>query len=333
MSKTRKSKTDYLRYAAVIILDVSLMAIALLLLNYREKQQGIFPTRDQDVGLNTTIKHNGKEYTLRSGVKTILFIGLDKFSESIDNSSYNNDQQADFLMLLVVDEKNGTASAVQINRDTMTEMNVLGVGGQKVGTTTAQIALSHTYGSGKNDSCRNTERAVSQFLNGVSIDHYVSLTMDAVQIINDMVGGVSVEVLHDFSSVDSTLIKGETVTLRGEHALQYIRGRQDVDDESNIQRMERQRQYLYALRGQVDTYADINTHFSSDVILELADHMVTDYSFDLMDDVIDMLLTYDITEIHTIDGELKEGEEHMEFYADAAAKKQLIVDLFYELNE
>ena len=329
----KKNKTDYVRYAAVIILIISLMAIALLLLNYWEKQQGFFKGEDQELSLHESIVHNGKKYTLKNGIQTILFIGVDKFSDEVDYSSYNNDQQADFLMLMVIDKNKGTASAIQINRDTMAEMDILGIGGQTVGTVNAQLALSHTYGSGGTDSCRNTQKAISRFLGGVYIDHYISLTMDSVQIINDLVGGVTLEVMHDFSDVDSSLIKGETVTLRGEKALTYIRGRKDVDEQSNVQRMERQNQYLQALKAQVKSYVNTHSTFSSDVVLKLADHMVTDYSIDLLDDALETLLTYDITKIHKIEGELKEGKEHMEFYADETAKKQLVVDLFYRLKE
>lgn len=329
----RKSKTDYIRYAAAVILVISLMAIALLLLNYWEKQQGFFQGEEKEISLHHNIVHDGKKYTLRTDIETILFIGVDKFSSEVDNSSYNNDQQADFLMLMVIDRKKGTASAIQFNRDTMAEMDILGIGGKKVGTVNAQLALSHTYGSGGKDSCLNTQKAISRFLGGAFIDHYIAVTMDSVQIINDLVGGVTLEVMHDFSDVDPSLVKGETVTLKGEKALMYIRGRQSVEEQSNVQRMERQNQYLQALKAAVKTYASKNNRFSSDAVLKLADHMVTDYSFDLLDDVLEKMLTYDITEIHTIEGELKEGEHYMEFYADAKAKKQLVVDLFYRLNE
>ncbi|MBE6638190.1 MAG: hypothetical protein E7616_01860 [Ruminococcaceae bacterium] len=333
MSKTKKTKTDYLRYVAAAILVVSLIASALLLLSYWEKQQGIFPLDDDaDIGLNNTIRYNGKEYVLRDDVETLLILGLDKFSENVDDGSYNNDRQADFIMLFVIDKEKGSTSAIHLNRDTMAQMDILGIGGQKVGTSTAQLALAHTYGSGKNDSCRNMSRAVSRVLGGVPIDHYISLTMDSAAIINDLVGGVTVEVLHDFSDVDPELVKGQTVTLHGEQALRYVRGRENVEEQSNVQRMERQRQYLTALREQIKLYMKNDPEFSAEMVLELSDHMVSNYAIDVMDDVAKELMKHNITQIHTIDGELKTGEAHMEFYPDDTAIRQLVVDLFYELK-
>mgnify|MGYP000585160404 FL=1 len=68
--------------------------------------------------------------------------------------------------------------------------------------------------------------------------------MDAVPILNDLLGGVEVTVLDDFSGIDDTLIKGETVTLHGDHALTYVRERYGLEDSSNSTRMVRQRQYM-----------------------------------------------------------------------------------------
>ena len=143
-----------------------------------------------------------------------------------------------------------------LNRDTMTKIQILGVRGDVAGTFTGQLALAHTYGSGERDSCLNTTEAVSNLLYGVGIDHYISITMDGVAILNDLVGGVEVEVMDDFSSIDSTLVQGETVTLMGNHALTYVRTRGGLEDSSNLHRMERQRQYLIALQKKLTEKAN-----------------------------------------------------------------------------
>ena len=105
----------------------------------------------------------------------------------------------------------------------MTQIQILGVTEEPAGSFTGQLALAHTYGSGEEDSCENTVLAVSNLLYGMEIDHYVSLTMDGVALLNDLVGGVPVEVLDDFSGIDDSLVQGETVTLRGRQALTYVR--------------------------------------------------------------------------------------------------------------
>ena len=107
----------------------------------------------------------------------------------------------------------------------MTEIQILGVNGEPAGTMTGQLALAHTYGSGEEDSCENTVLAVENLLYGVEVDHYVSMTMDGWPSSTTWWGGVTLEVLDDFSGIDGTLVQGETVTLKGQQALTYVRSR------------------------------------------------------------------------------------------------------------
>jgi LCP family protein required for cell wall assembly len=124
----------------------------------------------------------------------------------------------------------GDCSILYLNRDTMVQMPVLGLGGKEAGSVRAQLALAHTYGNGLEESCENTRRTVSDFLNGISIDYYISMRMDAIAMLNDAVGGVTVLVEDDFSQVDSSIPKG-LVTLRGEQALNFVRSRKDLGDQ------------------------------------------------------------------------------------------------------
>ncbi len=142
-----------------------------------------------------TIYYKGQSYSLREDLETFLVIGLDKYeSAKTDPDSITNNQQADFLLLMLLNKKTKTYTAVHINRDTMAEIQLLGLGGKKLGTFTGQLALSHTYGTGGKDSCRNTVKAVSRYLYDVPIDHYFSLTMDAIPLLNALAGGVTVDI-------------------------------------------------------------------------------------------------------------------------------------------
>lgn len=237
-----------------------LMAAALLLRNLDENQgqdtapdvssnaEGSSSSALEEAGDTRELTYyNGGWYARRNDLETVLLMGLDKYAET-EESNYLNNEQSDFLMLLVINKETGACTPIQLNRDTMTKIQILGVRGDVAGTFTGQLALAHTYGSGERDSCLNTAEAVSNLLYGVGIDHYISITMDGVAILNDLVGGVEVEVMDDFSSIDSTLVQGETVTLMGNHALTYVRTRGGLEDSSNLRRMERQRQYLIALQ-------------------------------------------------------------------------------------
>lgn len=287
---------------------------------------GESPTVSEDSREVTYV--NGQAYALRD-LETVLLLGVDKF-EGETPEGYLNNQQADFLLLLVLDEAGETCTPIQLNRDTMTQIQILGVTGEPAGTFTGQLALAHTYGSGEEDSCENTVLAVENLLYGVGIDHYVSLTMDGVALLNDLVGGVTVEVLDDFSGIDDSLVQGEIVTLQGQQALTYVRSRGGMEDSSNLHRMERQRQYLSALQQQLKAAVQQEDGFTLDVLLQLNEYMVSDCTVDQLSDLGDSLATYQVGDILTTPGDAQEGEEFMEFTVDEDALQQLVMDVFYE---
>ena len=276
-----------------------------------------------------TVVYNGEEYLLKEDVEAFLVMGLDKFEGTSSGDSYNNDQQADFLMLLVFDNEAKKCTAVHINRDTMAQIDVLGVAGDKIDLVEKQIALAHTYGNGKKVSCQNTADAVSRLLNDVKVDHYVSLTLDSVGVFNDLVGGVEVEVLDDFSGVDDTLIKGEKITLNGKQALNYVRERYGMEDSTNATRMSRQKQYLEALYKKAQEKAENNEGFLLEATTTMADYIISDRSATQLQEIGKKLQEYEFCGFLDIEGESKKGEEFIEFYPDAASVDKLVIDLFY----
>lgn len=327
MGKKRNDKRKLMRGLAVALLAVFLLTGAFLLLELWEKRQSIFPEQKTE---NTVYEYNGVEYLKNEDVESFLILGLDKFEDAINNDSYNNDQRADFLMLLVFDNSEKKFTAVHLNRDTMVNMNVLGVAGQKIGTVNKQLALAHTYGNGRDVSCRNTADAVSELLNGVKVNHYLSITMDAVPILNDLLGGVEVTVLDDFSGIDDTLIKGETVTLHGDHALTYVRERYGLEDSSNSTRMVRQRQYMTAVYDKAMLKIENDDNFVIEASSKLADYIVSDRSVNQLQEIAKKLSQYKFTEIETLEGESVVKDGLMEFRPDADSIDKIVFELFYK---
>ena len=327
MGKKRNDKRKLMRGLAVALLAVFLLTGAFLLLELWEKRQSIFPEQKTE---NTVYEYNGVEYMKNEDVESFLILGLDKFEDAINNDSYNNDQRADFLMLLVFDNSEKKFTAVHLNRDTMVNMNVLGVAGQKIGTVNKQLALAHTYGNGRDVSCRHTADAVSELLNGVKVNHYLSITMDAVPILNDLLGGVEVTVLDDFSGIDDTLIKGETVTLHGDHALTYVRERYGLEDSSNSTRMVRQRQYMTAVYDKAMLKIENDDNFVIEASSKLADYIVSDRSVNQLQEIAKKLSQYKFTEIETLEGESVVKDGLMEFRPDADSIDKIVFELFYK---
>ena len=306
MRRARTERGNYKKYVITSIVIALLIAAILLGLFIWEKNSKGTLAVDEN---NKVLTYEGKEYAINGNIETFLIMGLDKFDGDIDQSSYNNDQQSDFLMLVVFDKEAKNYSVLHINRDTMATMDVLGIGGKKVGTVQKQIALAHTYGDGGATSNNNAAKAVSTLLGGIKVNHYAAFTLDSVAVINDLVGGVEVEVLHDFSGVDDTLVKGETVLLEGDMALTYVRTRKDLDDSTNNTRMIRQQQYLDALREKMEKRMEEDPEFAARAALAMAE--------------------YDFVQVRQLEGETKLGKKHIEFYPDERALKETVIDLFY----
>ncbi len=332
MNSTRAFKQNWLRYVAIALAIVFFLAAALFIIRIWENTRTSF-SGEVPVSLDQTVEYNGGTYTLKEDIETFLVLGLDKFRGKIDDEAYNNDRQADFLLLLVFDNKNETVSALQINRDTIAEINILGVAGEVVGKTEKQIALAHTYGNGREVSCRNTSDAVSKLLHDVKIDKYISLTLDAVPIINDSVDGVTLEVLDDFTGIDDSLVKGETVTLYGEHALNYVRTRYMLDDSTNIARMDRQRQYIRELYKKFSDVAATNDELIVRVLTDISDYMVSDCTITRLQSYYDKVSGYKFDGIYRLEGESVQGERFMEFHPDSDSVLKNVVELFYELKD
>lgn len=270
---------------------------------------------------------NGEDYVLNEDISTLLFMGIDDFGPAVSSGVYKNDGQADFLVLVLMNEKEKTYSLLHINRDTMTDVTILGLGSRPAGTSYAQIATAHAYGSGLEDSCRNTVEAVSNLLGGVPVDAYLSLTMDGVALLNDKIGGVTLTVTDDFYN-EPELVPGQEVTLTGELALKYVRVRREAADGSNLNRMQRQRQYIELFIDKLAEKAQ-DESFALDAFGEIEQYMVTDMTINRFSDLSKRINDYSFTGIETIQGEAVQGEKFMEYYADESALEEQIMKLFF----
>lgn len=323
-------KQNVLKAVALIVCVCLIIVGGLLLLKSRKQQILYQKTSLDSAGVNKQVCYNDIWYEPKEGLETILVMGLDKFEHAEQEAGYLNNEQSDFLMVLALDKKNQQCDILHLNRDTMTEIQRLGVGGGAAGTFTGQLALAHTFGSGGSDSCLNTTKAVSKLLGGVKIDHYLSVTMDAVAKVNDLVGGVEVEIMDDFSQIDPQMVQGEKVRLTGEQALLYVRTRMGLEDSSNLHRMERQRQYMDALYQKTMECKHSDPSFMKNVFLEISGSFQSDYSVNQLEKLFGQMEEYTVNPIRTLEGKAVKGAEFMEFYVNEDAKQRTAVELFYQ---
>lgn len=275
-----------------------------------------------------TIVRDGVSYFPRQDITVLMLLGIDQVGP-VQASEYNsNEGNADMIALVIFDEVDESYSVLTLNRDTMTDIPIIGLGGKRAGSIYAQLTLSHTYGSGLEDSCENTRAAVSDLLGGINIDYYISMNMSAISMVNDAVGGVQVTVTDDFSQVDPDITKGEFV-LHGEQARTFLQSRYDIGNQLNLSRMERHKEYMDGFVDALGKSLESSDSFVIDTYDAVADYIVTDCSVNTVSGMLNRYADYELKEIAAPEGENVRGDEYMEFYVDEEALDELVLRLFY----
>ena len=315
-------KRTYIRVIIFVLCFAVIFASLIIGIGLVEKiinKSDGFNTDDDYAYFGDEISFEGKKYIPKKYIETYLVLG-------IDNKEHSGSAQSDFIALLVIDKATEAVDILQINRDTMTEIRKLSNDGKVTDSFVGQLALAYAYGAGGKNACRNSVATVENLLYGINIDHYISLTMSAVSEINDSVGGVTVSLLDDFTHVNESWAKGTTVTLKGDEALTYIRERGALEDSSNISRMERQRQYMNAL---FDKYGKADAEVSIDLVSVVSEHLISDCTVDQLSKLIERIQNYRNNGVYALEGTVKNGAQHVEFYPDEEVLKKKVVDLFY----
>lgn len=280
-----------------------------------------------------TVVRDGVSYFPRQDITVVMFTGIDQHGKVESSGSYNNHGAADMVMLLILDDANKKYDVLYLNRDTMLTYTRLGIGGKPAGTEFGQLALAHTNGSGLKDSSQNTREAVSDFLLGTQIDYYLTMRMDAVAILADAVGGVTVNVEEDFSAVDPTIQMG-TMKLTGEQALNYVRTRKEVGDQLNLSRIERQQKFVDGFTEAFNSRTGSDTLFFTSTYESIKDYVVTDCTTTTLNELYQRCSNYTAGEVYKLEGEnvIGEygiGEKHYEFYVDEEKLEDLTLQLFF----
>ncbi len=322
---------QYKQINKLLLLAALLAVLALLLYSAMQLLESTVLAPDMgEVGFESkTVTKDGVDYFPRQDITTVLVMGIDRYGPVEDSEAYNNTGAADVNILVIIDETAEAVDLLYLNRDTMVEMPVLGLGGRHAGTYFGQLALAHTYGSGLQDSCENSRETISSLLGGIEIDYYVSMNMDTIGIMNDAVGGVTVDVTEDFSQVDPTIPMG-TVTLHGEQAVNYVRTRKDVGDQLNLSRIDRQKEYIDGFTHAFMSAYEADGDIAADVYKQISPYIVTDLSVNVLNGMLEYYGDYSVNRVVTPPGDNVMGQQYFEFYAHEEALREMSLELFYE---
>ncbi|RSS60797.1 LytR family transcriptional regulator [Streptomyces sp. WAC07061] len=179
----------------------------------------------------------------------ILVIGTDKRSGK-GNEGYGDAESvghADTTILFHVSKDRTNATALSIPRDLITDIPACPTkqpnGSVKDIAGTKGTRFNNSLGQeGRDPGC--TMRTVKQ-LTGIEVDNFMMVDFNAVKNLSTAVGGVPVCVEKDVNDRDSKLnLKAGEHRLQGEQALAFVRTRHAFGNESDLDRIKTQQQFL-----------------------------------------------------------------------------------------
>ena len=331
MSDIKRRKIVKYIAIAVCVAAVGFLAVEIFVI-FSGKGAGNTPV---EVGENTEEEYvtlAGKKYKHKSNLSTYLVVGVDAVGEVSKVEEYDGTGQCDVLIVIVVDRQKNTYATLSINRNTIADVQSLDLEDYSVlATVPIQIAFAHTEGDGMEISSENTVAAVESLLKGETIDKYASFHIDAIEKLNGLVGGVTVTIEDDFSKEDPSLVMGETITLTDEQAHHFVRGRMNVGDGTNENRMARQEVFLEALKPKLFEKIKSDQSFVKKAQKVLEPYTVTNLTGKDLSRLAKAVTKNQFIGNYTFEGETREDElGFLEFHPNPESVERVLAELFYE---
>lgn len=293
----------------------------------------------EDFGVvHDTIEYQGKTYKRNSYVKAILCMGIDRDTDLSQETGAGNGGQSDGVFVIAEDTARDTVKILAIPRDTMTKITLRDLSGNVLGQDIQHLTLAYGYGDGRELSCEYMSQAVTELLCGLRIDGYAAVSMKALGMINDSVGGITVTIDDEgMVSRDPAFEMGKTLTLKGDQAEKYIRYRDITVDNSAITRLERQQTYIEKFAQAMKQTARQKEGYFADLLDQLAPYMVTNLT---KDQYLEMGMafmkssqTLGDEDIQMLPGEGRVTDWYDEYIPDLEKTKEMVLNLFYRVEE
>ncbi len=283
-------------------------------------------------GKENIISYNGRNYVYNDDFINILCLGIDNEEELGMRNSYNYSVgQADAIFLASFNTDSGELYITAIPRDTIVKLKKFHLDGSEDGTEEGQITLQYAYSDGKEKSCELMREQVSGLLDGLPIHAYAAINLSAIPVINDAVGGVTVTMDDDYTYLNPEFVKGASIHLMGETALDYVHRRDTSVHGSALDRINRLVTYMKAFMPQAQQALKHDALLPFTVLDELQGNIVTDLDTKTVTLLAAELPGCTLADqgIYTLEGSLDTSGEYEKYYIDTDAVTAYVVDIFY----
>ena len=321
----KKKKHKFILTTIIFLLIVSIVgAIALI------KEEEVKEVVKEEEADYHVVTYKNKKMLYNTSIVSILFMG-------IDTKDSTNQGQADVIQLVLLDRENKKIEVIPFSRDIMTEIRMYDVSRNDLGWNEQHLALAYSYGDTKATGCMLTAQAVSRLLGNIPIAYYAATDLSMLGNIQNIVGELEVTVPNDsLENVNPEWTEGKTITITKDNAEAYLRTRNTKEDFSNNKRMERQKVYLDAYFKKLKNMLQDDIENTVKILYNNCKDMTTNINLTDIQNFAQMILTYDFdlnNDYYILKGENVLGANHDEFYLDMDYFNELILKLFYRLEE
>ena len=135
----------------------------------------------------------------------------------------------------------------------MLDVDLYSADGKLIGTEKTQLSYAYSYGNEKVKGGENVNTTLKRLFFGLPFNNYFAIDLNALEELNDAVGGVTLTSKMDFQSKETgeMIHEGDEVTLKGKDVSAYVQSRDITVLESNNNRMDRQQQYIMAFLSSI----------------------------------------------------------------------------------
>lgn len=274
-----------------------------------------------------TVAFDGKKYSQKAGMTSILLLGHDGRQDEHLNG------QTDFVMVVAIDTETGEISLISIPRDTMVSVKrTFDKSDEYYDTQQLQIAAAFAYGSDFDHSAQNVCDAVSSIMYNIPMNYYYVLDVNGVGALADAVGGVQLESMEDVPKTD--MKKGEWLDLEGDAARLYVTERDTNVLGSAFTRLDRQRQFVDAYLEKLMEVSKSNPGVLMAIYDALASYSTTNLGPAEFSYLASVFLDHGIDDLHaySLGGEYIHNDEtgYAEYHADPQSMYGIVLDVYYE---
>lgn len=278
------------------------------------------------------VRRDGKKYRYNENIINILCMGIDRSTDMTELKEVSGESgQADTIFLLSLDPDKKEMQLIGISRDTMTDIKTFDYHGNYLGESRNHLGLAFAFENEEQSGGSLVAEAVSELFYGLPIHGYAAVNMNAIEKLNNAVGGVKVTLPEDCTLAGRGYPKGVSVTLTGQEAESFIRYRNMEQEGSNNLRMARQKQYALSFISTAKSAIKQDISLPVTLYQELTSDMSTSIQMDEAVYLASLLLELDFNgdNIRMLEGTTKQAQPYEEFYIDEEALKDLIVETFY----